>query len=322
MSAKKVSFQNALEALADEEQPFPKHSSYLFSDLEPEQLKELLEGWPRLTLSRKKELLEGLEKLIEDDTLLSFEALAVALLSDPDAPVRLSAIRLLDECEEIKLIRPFLDILSKDDDLDVRAAAATALGMFVQMGELDEIPKENRSEIEDTLLKVARGADQPLVQRRALESMGFSSRAEVVGLVEAAYGYENPEWTACALSAMGRSSDEHWQEHILPMLLSENKVVRMAAVQAAGELELSAAQGMLLRMLEEEDDPDIFNAIVWSLSQIGGEDVRTYLIDLLDQSEDSEQTEFLEDALANLSFTDDLSKFDLLTFDVDDEPEE
>jgi len=322
MSAKKVSFQNALEALTDDEQPFPKYSSYLFSDLEPEQLKELLEVWPRLTLSRKKELLEGLEKLIEDDTLLSFEALACALLSDPDAPVRLSAIRLLDECEDIKLIRLFLDILSKDDDLNVRAAAATALGMFVQMGELDEIPVENRSEIEDHLLKVARGGDQPLVQRQALQSLGFSSRPEVTELVEAAYRNKNPEWTACALAAMDRSGDERWQEHILPMLMNENRGVRMAAVQAAGELELIAARSMLLRMLEEEEDLDIFNAIVWSLSQIGGEDARTYLIDLLDQSEDSEQTEFLEDALANLSFTDDLSKFDLLTFDVDDEPKE
>lgn len=106
------------------------------------------------------------------------------------------------------------------------------------------------------------------------------------------------------------------------MLLSENRSVLLAAVQAAGELELSAARGVLLRMLDEEENEDIFSAIIWSLSQIGGEEVRTYLINLLDQSEDSEQTEFLEDALANLAFNEDLAKFDLLDLDIEDETEE
>jgi hypothetical protein len=60
----------------------------------------------------------------------------------------------------------------------------------------------------------------------------------------------------------------------------------------------------------------VFSAIIWSLSQIGGEDVRTYLENLLDQlEEDEEQIAFLEEALDNLAFTEDLDRFDLLAFD-------
>jgi hypothetical protein len=74
-------------------------------------------------------------------------------------------------------------------------------------------------------------------------------------------------------------------------------------------------------MLGEEEDADILSAVIWSLSQIGGEDVRTYLESLLDQldDEDEEQIAFLEEALDNLSFTEDLDRFDLLAVDPDDE---
>jgi hypothetical protein len=73
-------------------------------------------------------------------------------------------------------------------------------------------------------------------------------------------------------------------------------------------------------MLAEEEEPDITSAVIWSLSQIGGEDVRTYLENLLDQTDDDDQIEFLEDALDNLAFTEDLDRFDLLAFDPEENP--
>jgi hypothetical protein len=72
-------------------------------------------------------------------------------------------------------------------------------------------------------------------------------------------------------------------------------------------------------MLGEEEDETVLSAIIWSLSQIGGEDVRTYLENLLDQIEDDDQIAFLEEALDNLAFTEDLERFDLLAFDPEDE---
>jgi hypothetical protein len=74
--------------------------------------------------------------------------------------------------------------------------------------------------------------------------------------------------------------------------------------------------------LDTEDNEDVHEAVIWSLSQIGGEDVRTYLESLLDATEDDEQAELIEDALDNLTFTEDMAKFDLLAFDPDDELEE
>ncbi len=48
-------------------------------------------------------------------------------------------------------------------------------------------------------------------------------------------------------------------------------------------------------------------------------DARTYLENLLDATDDEEQVEFLEEALENLEFTEDLERFDLMAFDPEDE---
>jgi HEAT repeat protein len=118
---------------------------------------------------------------------------------------------------------------------------------------------------------------------------------------------------------MGRSADDRWAEDVTRSLVHENDTVRKAAVQAAGELALKSTRPLLLRMLGEEEDVSVLSAIIWSLSQIGGEDVRTYLENLMDQMEDEEQIAFIEEALDNLAFTEDLDRFDLMSFDPEDE---
>ncbi len=67
-------------------------------------MKQLKKSWPEVSTRRKHTLLEDLEDLAEADTLTSFDDLARTLLDDPDPEVRTRAIRLLWECEDVKLI--------------------------------------------------------------------------------------------------------------------------------------------------------------------------------------------------------------------------
>jgi HEAT repeat protein len=157
------------------------------------------------------------------------------------------------------------------------------------------------------------------VRRVALESLGYSSRPEVTTLIESAFHREDPAWQASSLVAMGRSADERWDEEVIRSLVHVNDRIRKAAVQAAGELALQSARPILLKMLGEEEDDSVLRAVIWSLSQIGGEDVRTYLENLLDGlEEDDDQMAFLEEALDNLAFTEDLDRFELMALDPDD----
>jgi HEAT repeat protein len=319
MNATPTSFQNVLDALVSDRKEFPRRYLQEFSDIGTLELKTLLEVWPQVKPSRKLTLLEELDALAETDTLVSFDDVARALLTDPEPDVRTRAIRLLDEYEDPKVVPSFLDMLKNDADLDVRVEAANALHLFVDLGELEEIPADIYHQVEDALLASAASEDSLRVRRMALESLGYSSRLEVTTLIESAFHREDPAWQASALVAMGRSADERWTDAVTRSLVHVDDRIRKAAVQSAGELSLQAARPILLKMLGEEEDADILSAVIWSLSQIGGEDVRTYLENLLDQLEDDEQITFMEEALDNLSFTEDLERFDLLAFDPDED---
>jgi HEAT repeat protein len=317
MTAPRSSLQRALDELADGNRPLSPRSLREFSDLDSAALKTVLEAWPAIPTERKRLLLDGLRDLSDENTLVSFEDLARLLLTDSEAVVRTRALRLLDESRDTKLVPAFIKILAGDADADARAQAATALGQFVELGELEEIPVNIQRKVEDALLEKANSDDRLTVRRSALESLGFSSRPEVVTLIDSAFHRENPDWQASALFAMGRSSDERWEEQVISRLDDVNSVVRLAAVEAAGELRLASARALIFQVLEDEDEDEITTAAIWTLSQIGGEDARIYIQNLLDQAEEEEHVQFLEDALDNLQFTDELSGFDMLTIEPD-----
>lgn len=319
MNATPTSFQSVLDALLSDRKEFPRRYLQEFSDIGALELKTLLDVWPQVKPSRKLTLLEDLDALAETDTLVSFDDVALALLTDPEPDVRTRAIRLLDEYEDPKVAPSYLDMLKNDPDLNVRVEAANALHLFVDLGELEEIPEDIYHQVEDALLASAASEDNVRVRRVALESLGYSSRSEVTTLIESAFHRSDPAWQASALVAMGRSADERWDDEVTRSLVHVDDRIRKAAVEAAGELSLQAARPILLKMLGEEEEPTILSAVIWSLSQIGGEDVRTYLENLLDQLEDDEQITFLEEALDNLAFTEDLDRFDLLAYDPDEE---
>ena len=320
MNESNLPFQKTIDELIDGKKSLSRSSLRSFSDIDSASLTALLEAWPRIAPDRKRLLLEELQTLSDNDTLVSFDDFARALLNDPDAQVQAGAIRLLDECNDTKLIPVYLKILSSDKDASARIEAASALGRFVQLGELEEIPQKTQRRVEDALLEKINSEDDGSVRRQALEAIGYSSRPEVATLIESAFRREDPDWQASALFAMGRSSDERWEENVIPKILDENPQVQLAAIEAAGELGLTAAREILLKLLQEdENDELVINAAIWSLSQIGGEDARIYIESLLDETEDDDQAEFLEEALDNLAFTEDLAKFDLLNLDLDDD---
>jgi HEAT repeat protein len=322
MAENKTSFQTILDALLNDNKDFPQRYLQFFSDIDPASLKAFLDVWPSVNPTRKLILLRQLEVLAESDTIVSFEDLGRALVKDVDGNVRAAAIRLLAESDDPKLADTYINILQKDTELEPRLEAATMLGEYVILGELEELDETIHHKIEDTLLAIVSSKEDDRLRRRALEAIGYSSRQEAGTVIETAFTRASPEWVASALTAMGRSSDLQWEEQVITMLVNEDLRIRKAAVEAAGELMSSDARGLLLSMLEDEEDDDVMAAIIWSLSQIGGEDVRTYLEALLDQTEDEESLEHLENALENLTFTEDLERFEMLALDPDDELKE
>lgn len=314
-----LSYRSALDALADDTTAFSARYARLLSDLPPAALTEFQQTWAGLSGARRKRVIHLLNQEFQKDDLLAYDELAAILMNDPDAEVRAGAAQLVGETQNIHLAPRLLDVLNLDTEDAPRIAAARSLGQFVEMGELEELPGGLYRQITESLLRANATTNNASLQQAIIEALGFASRPDVEALLENAYKHHDPAWIASALVGMGRSANNRWQGEVIEGLSNLSPAVRLAAVNAASELRLSSARNLLITMLEEEDNETVLRAVIWALSSIGGEDVRTYLEALADQAEEDDLLEYIEEALANLAFTEDLDAFEMLSFDPDED---
>lgn len=304
-------FENIIQTFLDPDEPLHPGYLYRLSDLEEAELSILGRIWPDIPVWRRIAILEDVEEIGGTDFTLSFEGLARFCMSDLEPKVRELAIRTLWDYELPDLIPLYLVMIENDTNAEVRAVTATALSKYIYLGEIEELSQNILKMVEDKLIKVYNSEDAVLVRRRAMESLGFSSRVEVSDMINEAYYRGVIDWLVSALFAMGSSANKIWKRKVLDMLEHDNEEVLVAAIQAAGELEISEARSFLFEMLGHEDE-DVRMAAIWSLSQVGGEGVGEFLEELYEEAEDPQELEILEAALDNLAFTDDLRTFDLM----------
>ena len=316
---KHIPFSKVLAALLDQDKPFPPSYLRSFSDLEIRDRVELKKIWKQIQPQRRINLLQDLEDLEEVDYTVSFEEIARLALKDDDPEARVIAIRLLWGSISEGLAPALINLLQSDPEVGVRAQAAAGLGYFIYAGELGEISQQTLNACEEALLAAYRQSGSELVRRRALESLGYSSREEISPLIRKAYKKQENEWLNSALVAMGRSANEQWRTNVMVMIDHPRISVQVDAIHAAGELALEEARKPLLERLEEGiEDEEVFLEIVWALSSIGGEGVRHALEKLLEETDDDDIADVIEDALDNLFMTEGLADLGMFEFDGDD----
>ncbi len=316
-----LSFQTLIDALLDEDTPFNPRYLYRLSDLEGEEMNLFLLTWPQLPLRRRQALMEDLHELGSSNDLLSFENIARNVIADEDPQVRLLAVQILWEFEEQDLIPVYLQLLKSDPMAEVRAASASGLGYFTYLGEIDRLPGQLLEEIEDHLLSAVDHDPEPLVQCRALESLGYSSQPEIPKIVENAFASDDQMFKAAALIAMGRSMDSRWEKAILSAMNHTLPALRAESARAAGEIEIKDAVPTLIELTTDSEE-NVRSAAIWSLSQIGGDRARHSLEELFQEADDDQEADFLESALGNLAFTDGMQPFSLIDFPEDDPEDE
>ncbi len=301
-------FSKTIVLLLDNSQAFPATELYQLSDLSPKDAGALEAAWTEIAVERRRGLIHDLAEIAEANYEVNFATAFRVGLEDADAEVRAAAIGGLWEEEDSELIVPFINFLTTDPDVNVRAAAATALGRYVYLGEIEEVSADYLQRIERALLAVFTTKKDVLdVRRRALEAIAYSNRDEVPRLIEAAYASAEVKYKASAVFAMGRSTDQRWAPQVLAELETGTAELRFEAARAAGELELEAAIAGLVQ-LAEDGDQQVREAAVWSLGQIGGTDARAALQKLWEAAEEDDQ-EYIEDAMENLDFNEGMQDF-------------
>jgi len=259
--------------------------------------------------------MENIEVIHESEITSNYEDVAELALEDANAAVRISGLRLFWDYENSRLIRKIIDMLENDPDVGVRSQAASTLGKYMYLAEIEMIDIDYQHIIDEALIKVLRSNENELVRQKALEAFGYSSNPQVSELIHNAYNSGDYNWIFSALEAMGRSADEKYTSLVLPMLAHPDLRIQREAIFAAGELEIAAARKLLLRKaFELEQDEDLWMEAISALSKIGGEGVLEAFQRLLQNASTDEEEDFLNEAIEILNLTNDMSLgFDLLS---------
>ena len=274
---------------------------FALSDLTRAEVEFVWSQWPKLPVAQRINIIEQVVETAQDELeLVPSDFLRIAL-RDESARVRQLAVEGLWEDESEDLIGPYIQMLQQDSAVEVQAAAATALGSYIYLGELEELAPALAMRVQQSLFEILEDESQPLIVRcRALESVAFSSDDGLRQLIEDAYYSPFEEMRLSSLRAMGRSYDLHWRKMAQTELQNPDPAMRAEAAVACGELEHKAAVPELIKLLQDEEQL-VRIASIYALGRIGGKQARNALRQIADSSEE-EESEAAEEALDEMLF--------------------
>jgi hypothetical protein len=273
-----VEWERLVRHLRDNQEKLSISKLYYLSDLRAEELTHLKATWPTIPPERRRQIVSHLVDITETTFEVDFSTIFRFCLHDEEEEVRACAIEGLWEEEDASLIGPLVHLLQADPSGRVRATAATALGHFVLLGELEKIEAALATFVEEALLQTIHSQEEDLeVRRRAIESIAYSGELGVRDIIEAAYYDEEEKMQVSAIFAMGRSADPIWRDMVITELDNPNPEIRLEAARACGELEARAAVSKLAQLLEDDPDSEVQQAAIWALGHIGGAKARQVL---------------------------------------------
>lgn len=297
-----MELQAILDDIGDERRPLSPARLYMLSQLSREELRFFAGRWASISTMRRREILGALVEIAEANITVDFDEVFRLALRDEDGEVRARGLDGLWEDESPGLVDSFLEMLSSDPSIAARAAAATGLGRFVFMAELEELDEELGRSIVQALWRVIEDPTEALEpRRRAIEAISFSGEEGVQRLIEEAYRNPVEKMRVSAVFSMGRSADRSWGATVVGELGSTNPEMRFEAARACGELELREAVPSLITLIGDSDR-EVQQAAISALGKIGGSEARNALR-LCCESEDEVIAAAGDEALGELELS-------------------
>jgi HEAT repeat protein len=299
-----VSFETLLAELENPDQSVRVSDLTSLSELRGEERERFLHAWRDLSIQRRREVIDRLGDLTEDNVEFDFTGVFFTGLLDEDVQVRAESIKALWECEGEDLV-PLLVRLLHDDEALVRAEAALGLGRFLLRAELEDRDDTRSREIESELRSVIDDESElPEVRGRGLEALGSRSKEWIRDIIDESYASGERRLAISAVHAMGASADPEWLPTIIEEMHSEDSEMRFEAATAAGAIGDEEAVPELSG-LTVDDDPEVQEAAIGALGQIGGPAARSVLQSVASDQQDERVLDAVADALSEADFIED-----------------
>lgn len=299
-----MTLETLLPTLADPAKtPSAKELAALTS-LDGENRDRFLDVWRTLSIQRRRDIVDRLADIVEDNIELDFDTVFMSGLVDDDVQVRSQSVKALWEYEYDDLV-PVLLRLLRDPEAIVRGEAALGLGRFLLRMEVLDRDDALAQQIEGALrARYHDEAELTDVRGRSLEALGVRGKDWVHDLIEEAYSSSERRLTISAIHAMGRNADTAWLPMIIEEMESEDAEMRFEAATAAGGIADEDAIPHLAELTADED-VEVQEAAISALGQIGGPSSRSVLHEVASETSDERVLEAVTAALAEADFVED-----------------
>ena len=299
-----MTLETLLPTLADPAKTPSAKDLAALTSLEGENRDRFLDVWRTLSIQRRRDIVDRLADIVEDNIELDFDAVFMSGLVDDDVQVRSQSVKALWEYEYDDLV-PVLLRLLRDPEAIVRGEAALGLGRFLLRMEVLDRDDSLAQQIEGALrARYHDEAELTDVRGRALEALGVRGKDWVHDLIEEAYSSGERRLTISAIHAMGRNADLAWLPMIIEEMESEDAEMRFEAATAAGGIADEDAIPHLAELTADED-VEVQEAAISALGQIGGPSARSVLHEVASETSDERVLEAVTDALAEADFVED-----------------
>ncbi len=269
------------EIIVSRELPANTHLADL-SRMQAADFRLFKQSWAKVEAPRRRQILIRLEELIEDNIELDFDAIFKYCLKDVDPMVRKQAIESLWDNRDTALIPTFTNLLNGDINLDVQAAAATALGKYVLAVELEDIDESYRDLLSRTLLAAFNNKNRDNdVRRRALEAVAPFNLPAVQEAIRQAYDSRDERLIASAIYGMGKTCNEAWLPVLYKELKNPDAEIRFETAGALAEIGNQDSVPHLMEIINDQDI-EVRQSVIQSLADIGGNEAKQCLKKLAD----------------------------------------
>jgi len=299
-----LTIKQVIEDIANPEKPLQNSRLADLSNISSENLAYFEHNWIAIRVERRRQIINRLVELAEENFELNFDGIFKFCLKDSDPEIRVKAIEGLWENEETSLITPLIRMLNEDTSEMVQAAAAKALSKYAMLAELKKLGPASASRVSQALLAILADKTRPReVWRRALEAAAPLSIPEVRQAIQEAYQSNDPRLKNSAIFAMGRNCDSSWLPTLLKEMTSPDPETRYEAAGACGEICDEGAVPLLIKLTGDKD-PEVQQAAIQALGKIGGAKAKQHLLKCLN-SPDEIVSEAAEEALRQLEIEED-----------------
>jgi HEAT repeat protein len=263
--------------------------------------------WLEWSPERVLEIVDRMVALCEEQPDVEFEAIYKQGLLHPSVPVRLSALRGLEESGDRALIPPLTNMLLTDPSVEVRAASAIPLTYLSALAQEKKLGSKDGVTLSRVLYGVLDDEREvQAVRLKALEAVSVFGGDRLASYVESAASSPDISALKSSLFAMGRSSDPKWIDNVLSHLEHDVASIRYEAAMAMGEL----GDEEHLHALEvplDDADLTVQLAAISAVERIGGE-VAKGLLELLLVSPEPRVVELVQQALQTMKDEEDLDE--------------